>query len=385
MEEPLLSSLCTICHIDEPKYTCPRCSVQTCSLRCSKRHKLWSDCNGIRDPTVFKPISEVATASGIDHDYNFIHGIETRIARSEKLLIEDLGIIDAKDLQRARAGEDEDIFSGRKRNNEPPGEVQFAGMLKKWDIRVVKAPKGMRRNKENTTNWNRTHRSANWQVEWLREGAERMLHRVVGSKPIGCAYEAVVDEERRLNMSPQEKAAQRIEKRKGRTRGAMQSAAKRARLDGLDLADLTTVPILQNSDTSTWDFTPVYPILDAMAQVSSSPPPNPKPCNYHLYLHRPLTPASFPKVLIPLDPSLPLNNHLRNRDVLEFPTIYVLDSGPNIVPSNFMLEKDYLTAIGQPQVNDTTMGGMTQESQEGRETSSDGATENSELEEGEIL
>ncbi len=183
MDEPLLSTLCSICHIDPPKYTCPRCSAQTCSLACSKRHKIWATCNGIRDPTVYKPMSELATPAGIDHDYNFIHSIETRISRSEKVLIEDLGIVDSKELERARLGLDEEEWKRRQRKNEPRGEVQIARCLTEHNIKVVKAPKGMRRNKENTTNWNHKQKTVNWQVEWVRDPPKgRTLYRIVGNR-----------------------------------------------------------------------------------------------------------------------------------------------------------------------------------------------------------
>ena len=98
MAEPLLSSLCRICHTNPPKYRCPRCSSQTCSLTCSKRHKLWSDCNGVRDPTVYKPRHELATPAGIDHDYNFISSIERGIERTDRLIVDEKRLVDRKEL-----------------------------------------------------------------------------------------------------------------------------------------------------------------------------------------------------------------------------------------------------------------------------------------------
>jgi hypothetical protein len=120
--------------------------------------------------------------------------------------------------------------------------------------------------------------------------------------------------------------------------------------------------------------------------VSPKPEPAIRPRNYHFYLHRPLTPSSFPKVLVPLDLNKSLTDLLRKREVLEFPTIYVLDSQPEDLPEKFMLEKHYLAAIGEaPVENSDTDTDMTDSSEE-ESTSGSSSDEDSEvsLEEGEI-
>jgi hypothetical protein len=66
----------------------------------------------------------------------------------------------------------------------------------------------------------------------------------------------------------------------------------------------------------------------------------------YFYLHRPRTTTKKP-VLIPLLQSSTLNNVLRNRTVLEFPTIYALPESAETLfadkdNSNFILEEDYL-------------------------------------------
>lgn len=40
---------CQICMKNEHKYRCPRCSMLTCSLPCSKEHKSKHQCSGIKD------------------------------------------------------------------------------------------------------------------------------------------------------------------------------------------------------------------------------------------------------------------------------------------------------------------------------------------------
>ncbi|PBP18761.1 hypothetical protein BUE80_DR010438 [Diplocarpon rosae] len=387
-----LSSLCTICHIEPPIYTCPRCFLPTCSLDCAKRHKIRSMCDGIRDPTVYRPISEVATPWGLDHDYNFLHGIETRISRSEKVLIEDLELVTKQELERARAGETEEAHARRtgKKIRELPGQACVERVLTEESIRLIKAPKGMRRNKENATNWHRKHKQINWQVEWIRERGQRTLYRALGSRPIGDFYDAMCEEERRLRMSDEERRAERKELRKGRE-GGKEPVVKKARF-AKDTGHLTTTPLLQSPETGAWNLTPFYPTLDgdseiqARTQVPAPSIPKPKTWTHKFYLHRPLTPASFPKVLAPISPSKPLTELLRHRDVLEFPTIYVLPCTAESLPKEFMLESEFLKAMdNRPKRGTDTKMRRADDSSSSEESSSEESGSDVSMEEGEAV
>jgi hypothetical protein len=330
-------------------------------------------------------MSELATPSGIDHDYNFLHSIEHRISRSEKVLVEDLELVTREELDRARRGEDEDGWKRRNKDKEAPGEVCIAKVLGEMGCKVLTAPKGMRRNKENTSNWNRRHKTINWQVEWMREGsAGRTLYRALGNKAIGEVYDLMCEEERRMAMSNEEKRAEK--KRKADETKAI--LAKKARKDASHIPELSTIPILQDPEKATWNFTPTYaPIPDISQEESPKPEPAIRQRNCNLYLHRPLTPSSFPKVLVPLDPTKSLTELLRKREVLEFPTIYVLDNPPIDLPEKFMLEKHYLTAIGKAPVENSDTGTDTDMSDSSEdESSSSSSDEDSDvsIEEGEI-
>ncbi|RUS17144.1 hypothetical protein BC937DRAFT_90371 [Endogone sp. FLAS-F59071] len=52
------STVCHQCHANLPKYKCPRCSMRTCSLECSKQHKVTTACSGERSKTHFVPMSK---------------------------------------------------------------------------------------------------------------------------------------------------------------------------------------------------------------------------------------------------------------------------------------------------------------------------------------
>lgn len=388
MDDPLLSSLCSICRTNVPKYTCPRCSVQTCSLPCSRRHKLWSECSGIRDPTAFKPKSQLATPSGIDHDYNFLHSIEHKIERSEKAIVEDRGLVDKGELAAARRDENPADWRAkmRKRKRQNPGQEPIERTLKSMRTTVELAPKGMKRSAENHTTWAKNQKCINWQVEWIREGdAGRSLSRALGNRPIGDVYAEFLEEERKGRLTDEEKRLEKKQKAMEKER-----LAREAKND--ESFVLSASSILQDSHTGAWvSASPQTSALAASGSMSNaSKHPNP---GSHFYLHLPKTPASFPKVLIPLNPDKSLDKLLRRRMLLEFPTIYVLKAGPHDLPEqDFMLEKDYLSATKQLpwQDSDTEMQDVNESSSEEdtpeSETSSSGSDSNSDedMEDGEI-
>jgi hypothetical protein len=51
-------ALCGFCTEQQAKYRCPGCGIQTCSLECSKGHKLKTGCKGQRDKTAMVRMAE---------------------------------------------------------------------------------------------------------------------------------------------------------------------------------------------------------------------------------------------------------------------------------------------------------------------------------------
>ncbi|KAG6026105.1 hypothetical protein E4U40_002321 [Claviceps sp. LM458 group G5] len=241
MPDPLLTSLCSICHITPPKYKCPRCHTQTCSLTCTKKHKSWSQCTGHRDPTTYIPPSRLRTPAGVDHDYNFLHGIELSLERSEKMLIQEKKLLQEEELRpltvqqvRWKIGKD-----GRRRKVLVTQALREAHKTRKVDkalmhklralnVQLVSVPVGMARQKENHTTLHRKTGRIHWQVEWLtwaphahaheiksavdereqtREGerahttpTERALSKVMDDVPLYKAYQAVLEDKKRAEM-----------------------------------------------------------------------------------------------------------------------------------------------------------------------------------------
>ncbi|KAE8356796.1 hypothetical protein BDV28DRAFT_65634 [Aspergillus coremiiformis] len=378
-ETPLLSDLCTICHIQPPKYRCPRCSTRTCSLPCSRRHKLWSQCTGVRDPAAYLKRNELATESAFDRDFNFITGIERRLERAERDA-ENRGIsvqpgVSGRgvDLKVVGLDGDGDVTTGTEREHGRKrrrvdggrgafvrGEVGFLRGVEEAGVTVLRAPRGMSRNKANASRWLAKNKCLNWTVEWIAADGERRNRLCLESLTLTEVYNRsfpLPKEERE-----QRKKEERQEEEKSRSEEQLQVNSSEQLPDTHD-------PTLSTSATP-HEAVPTNPQSEAQPDNTSELPreqPSTQPADeitshrdLFFYLHRPRTSTKQP-VLVPLAPSTTLTSALRGRTVLEFPTIYVLPDSPETLSApdddpKFLLEKDYLRTQpqGDPESGETS-------------------------------
>lgn len=320
----------------------------------------------------------MATPSGIDHDYNFLHSIEHRIERSEKEIVEERGLVKKMELELARQGPKDD----RRRAHRNPAHQRedfITKMLQSSGITVAKAPCGMSRNLENTSSWSKSQKCMNWQVEWIREAdaGGRILNKSIEKWPISDIYSLLLEEQRRKNMRPEEKAAEK----KRKADESKERQAKKLKSDER-LLDISPLSLFQDP-TGAWNVILDRPIISNDAKLESQPfTPRKLDSKYQFYLHRPKTRSSYPKVLVPIDPTQSLGKVLENRTVLEFPTIYVFESKE--LPETFMLEKAYIAATGDGPAKKSD----SEESEDDDTTSSSDSSsdedEDTEMEDGEV-
>ncbi|XP_058462815.1 box C/D snoRNA protein 1 [Malaya genurostris] len=62
---------CEICNAVQAKYTCPKCEVKSCCLKCINIHKKELNCDGIRDRTKYIPFKQM-TRMDMMSDYYFL-------------------------------------------------------------------------------------------------------------------------------------------------------------------------------------------------------------------------------------------------------------------------------------------------------------------------
>ncbi|KAL5000757.1 hypothetical protein BDV10DRAFT_161310 [Aspergillus recurvatus] len=377
-EDSLLTNLCAICHIQPPKYRCPRCSTRTCSLPCTRRHKLWSQCSGVRDPAAYLRRTELATESAFDRDFNFITSIERRLERAGRDVenrgvvidgrqgVRELGVVglDEDDLGQDNAGD------WRKRKRAGPGagngngfekglakgEAGFLKRAAEARVRVIKAPRGMSRAKMNGSRWHPKQKCLQWTIEWVTDD---------GTKRMNCAETATVAEayDRAFPLTREERQLRAQESTSTSELGpasAQESAKESAQDTGRDvepdknaestqsqpqpqpqpqpesdipLSKSTSEPAqkpITAADSLLSNNQPTPPLDDtAPASKPTSTLPSTELPSAHrdvfFYIHRPRAATKYP-VLAPLSPESTLTTALQDRVVLEFPTIYILRS-----------------------------------------------------------
>ncbi|KAF4154373.1 hypothetical protein CNMCM8927_009364 [Aspergillus lentulus] len=354
--DTLLSDLCTICHINPPKYRCPRCSTRTCSLPCSRRHKLWSQCSGVRDPAAYLKRSELATESAFDRDFNFITKIERSLERAEREA-EDRGIplsgTTAADpavlgLEHELGQDGPDADAGRKRKRPEQGgfvkgEAGFLRGAQNAGVRVIRAPRGMSRNKANASKWNPKHKCLSWTVEWITADGKKVTRNCLESCTLAEAYD-------RIYPQPKEKTGEVVQKPKEdeqtlESTGDRQQEPEPASSEQPTQSETVEPPSTAPTGQSATESTPDRPSGSSKSKNEIIPHRG-----VSFYLHRPRTATKEP-VLIPLSPSMTFTAALRDRAVLEFPTIYALPQPPEALRAEketpmFLLEEDYLRAQG---------------------------------------
>ncbi|TKY50613.1 Box C/D snoRNA protein 1 [Spatholobus suberectus] len=83
-------TLCEECKSNLSKYTCPGCSLHSCSLPCVKSHKERTGCSGKRNQTQFVPLSKFDDNILLS-DYNLLEEVK-RVAESAQRMRTKLGI-----------------------------------------------------------------------------------------------------------------------------------------------------------------------------------------------------------------------------------------------------------------------------------------------------
>ncbi|KAF7585499.1 hypothetical protein BBP40_010796, partial [Aspergillus hancockii] len=220
------------------------------------------------------------------------------------------------------------------------GEFGFLRGAEAAGVTVLRAPRGMSRNKANGTRWLAKNKCLNWTVEWIAGDGERRNRLCLESLTVAEAYDwsFPLPKEEREQRKREEK-----EKREANT------------------PDQQLEVELNSSEGLRPDQpTPSEPTPQAQAESkgkldnTSGDQPSTNENTAHrdvfFYLHRPRT-STRQTVLVPLCPTSTLTSSLRDRTVLEFPTIYVLPDSPETLSEDenakFLLEKDYLRT--QPQ------------------------------------
>ncbi|PPJ51742.1 hypothetical protein CBER1_08207 [Cercospora berteroae] len=337
-DEALITDLCSICYENKPKYRCPRCQTKTCSLPCTQKHKQRASCNGVRNPAEYIKRSQLATPVGIDRDYNYLKSVERSIdvanRDSEARGVDVVERAATRSIARARHP-----------------ESNLSKYLDENRIEIQNAPEGMSRRKANQTRSTKRHQIV-WTVEWVDvEGRKQISDSGLANSSIQELYShKQLENGNALKRKPGEHAKE-AQKRRRKERLAEsqfqeekpdQDASATANAGADEKVEDPSSDVQPNSDSAETEL--------AATQISQTEPKNSEKgpdqqddgdTPRHFYLLRTGTNAKQ-KVLIPLSRDATLTSCLKDRTVMEFPTIYVLPHDRDSLPKEYLLEEQYL-------------------------------------------
>lgn len=188
------------------------------------------------------------------------------------------------------------------------------------------------------------HKCLSWSIEWISPSGEKVVRNCLETGILSEAYNRAFPLPREDKPGKEEKGEQK---------------------------EASSVSLDQSNPPSTSEATPTVDASKEQQPVQSSPSdpvqepsktPEEKPPNLpigphrdvYFYIHRPQTKTKKP-VLAPLPPPATLASVLRERTVLEFPTIYALpDSAEKLSAENecrFILEEEYLRTADPEEIS----------------------------------
>lgn len=290
--------------------------------------------------------SKLYTAAGVDHDYNFINGIERGLDDADRAL-QDHGL------------QPESSVKGPKHEGSLRNAIQCTKVI------IEHAPRGLSRQKQNKTHWLPRMQCIEWSVEWLHEDSSIYLDLVKDDVPLFQAHLFLLRRLSRESKKRKRGSDEPIKVEHSVTKledgdssldvinEVADKGASHVEIPSLqDQEDVQTEnqvnPNVGSTDRRVEDQInikqePASPTHSDSVKLDDIPEIKPSYADEsgnHYYLVKPRTLGNL-KVLIPLSPSDVLSQCLRRRVVLEFPTIQVLPWAPNELSNDYLLEEDY--------------------------------------------
>lgn len=181
------------------------------------------------------------------------------------------------------------------------------------------------------------HKCLSWTVEWISAAGEKTIRNALETYPISEAYDRAF---------PLPKQDRPVTDSKNEKEVSQENASTEQTPTTTETPD-TSVPTTTTTEPTGPSTNPAT--LKQPTAPTEEKEPNPPLTphrNLYFYLHRPRTSTKKP-VLAPLPPPTKLASALRERTVLEFPTIYALPDSPETLnackeTSPFILEEEYL-------------------------------------------
>jgi hypothetical protein len=183
------------------------------------------------------------------------------------------------------------------------------------------------------------HKCLSWTVEWITANGKKVTRNCLESCTLAEAYDRIYPQpkERAGEIVPKAKKDGQISESTGDREQELEPTSSEQQTQSETVGPPSAAPTGQ----STTEPTPDQPSGSFESKHEIIPHRG-----ISFYLHRPRTATKQP-VLISLAPTMTFTSALRDRSVLEFPTIYALPQPPEALRAEkespmFLLEEDYL-------------------------------------------
>lgn len=144
-------TMCSICNARDSIYTCPGCSIRTCSLLCSTSHKSATGCTGQRNKSAYVPMNKY-TWGTMMNDYVFLEDVGRRVGDWGKEIVKGGYVLHGySGTGRGRSGEGRGRGKGRAGGHTKRDLLKM--QLEARDIDMDILPVGMERRKLNQSYW----------------------------------------------------------------------------------------------------------------------------------------------------------------------------------------------------------------------------------------
>ena len=223
---------------------------------------------------------------------------------------------------------------------------RFEDALAERRIRLIKAPKGLSRNKENKSHWG-GDKGLVWTTELIHWDGRKKLANVFEGSNVQDAFDHAFRRRRpsstkkRKRSHPETHAAPR-----GNTSPTPQTELG-ADHDREELVQGSSEPRIEAPDqlSSRTDTAMIIKSSDDGESYPQRAGTRLPEENTHFYLFRPNT-TSKVKCVIPVAADAKLIDVLRDRTLLEFPTFYIRPEAPESLPEPFVTEGEYDSSYG---------------------------------------
>lgn len=276
--------------------------------------------------------SQWATASGIDHDYNYLKSVET--------------LIETAEVETRPAGADGLAYERSKhRQRDDSGLQQY---LRQNRITIIRAPEGMSRSRSNKTRMT-NKKNILWTIEIVDTAGHRLVEDDCSDNTaIATIYAAISERKRKHARREQVTMADASHKRRRTARQDLSGADARITNAGESTAGATEpVPLAAPGDAqpSEIDADSLEDMASDTSKIDSSGV-SPAISSIYFYLSIPDARSKL-DVVAPIEGQQTLTSILHRRAVKEFPTIYALRSPPQQLAEPFILEATYRAELPQ--------------------------------------